>query len=93
MLVRELFSLDDRRQQAKYLELRINAAHQSKLEPLATLLESHRGGNCSLIISYLHEQNTAKMVPDTRWRINLSEKLLQILREILSPENVIIGYK
>ena len=94
MLARELYSLDDiRKRHAQYLELRVSEAQESRLEELANLLEQHRGGNCPLVIRYLQKQHTAKIVPDSRWRLVLSEKLLQGLRAVLTAENVVIGYK
>lgn len=93
MLARELYSLDDiRKRHAHYLELRIRETQESRLEEIATLLEQHRGGNCPFVIRYLKKQHAAKIVPDPRWRIHLSEKLLQELRAVLSAENVVIAY-
>jgi len=94
MLARELFSLDEMRaRRAKFLELRISEGQEEKLEQLATFLQQHRGGNCPLVIRYLQKKNTAKIRPDASWCLNLSEKLLQTLRDWLTEENVVIGYK
>lgn len=94
MLARELFSLDElRKRSAKFLELRLSETQEEKLEALATILQAHRGGTCPLVIRYLQKQNAARITPDASWRINISEKLLQLLREMLTPENVVVGYK
>jgi DNA polymerase-3 subunit alpha len=94
MLARELYSLDDlRKRSAKFLELRISEADETKLEQLASLLTEHRGNGCPLVIRYLQNQNTAKIMPDARWRVILSEKLLQLLRELLTKENVVVSYQ
>ncbi len=93
MLARELYSLDDfRKARAQYLELRIHEGHEGRLEELAALLEGQRGGTCPLMIRYHKEQHAAKIVPDGRWRIQVSESLLQGLRAVLSAENVVVGY-
>jgi len=93
MLVRELFSIDEmRKRKAKCLELRLSESQESLLEKLATLLAPYRGGNCPLVIHYTHQQNAAKIIPDASWRVTLSDKLLQILRENLSKEGVVVCY-
>lgn len=94
VLARDIFSLDDiRNRNARYLELRIHASQQHQLHHIATLLEQHRGGKCPLVIRYSQEQNSTKILPDARWQVKLSEKLLQLLRDLLSEEDVVVGYK
>jgi DNA polymerase-3 subunit alpha len=93
MLAREIFSLDEiRNRHARYLELRIAESEENKLHSLAALLEKHRDGKCPLVIRYSQQNNAAKIVPDARWQVKLSESLLQGLRELLTAENVVVGY-
>lgn len=93
MLAREFFSLDDfRNHRAKYLELCIHESQQNLLNNLATLLAQHRGGKCPLMIRYSQAHNSAKIMPDSHWQVKLSEKLLELLRELLSDQQVNVAY-
>ncbi|HVY53841.1 MAG TPA: hypothetical protein VHA13_04915, partial [Gammaproteobacteria bacterium] len=93
MLARDIYSLEEMRsKQAKYLEIRLQESQNNKLDELAKLLSQHRGGKCPLLIRYLQKDSSANLVPDAKWQVKLSESLLQMLRNLLSDDCVVVGY-
>jgi len=94
LLAKEILSLEQARLRAvKHLELHLSEAQEAKLGELAQILQSHRGGNCPLVIRYLRSNNAANIVPDASWRVKLTDKLLELLRGILAVESVVVVFK
>lgn len=90
-IVNRITTLDDfRRQQAKYLLLTIPEKNITKdfYHELSSLLSPYLPGTCPLYISYQNNDAFAKIRLGDKWKINLSQPLLNDLKKIFGDEAI-----
>ncbi|MEO8400822.1 MAG: DNA polymerase III subunit alpha [Gammaproteobacteria bacterium] len=91
VLCRDIFSIDQARERyARFLKINLSAAKSESLPKLQELLEKYRGGNCRVMINYICDNAKANLHLGETWRVNPSDKLLQLLEEIFAEQAEVI---
>lgn len=62
------------------------------LTTLSKTLEEYTPGNCKLFIEYKTDGGRAVILPDKKWKITLSQKLLDKLYSVISDGNIKLHY-
>lgn len=91
LLARDIFSIDTARERyAKYLQIRLSPSFD--VTQLAPMLEKYRGGTCHVAVDYWRADAKANLKLGDAWRVKPLESLLDLLRDVLSGENVEVIY-
>ena len=92
--VDRLFSLDEIRSVCGELNLYLHEKGMKAglLEEIKRLLETHNNGARPVIIHYIRDGVTAAINPGQSWRVDINEKLLEDMRELLGRDNVKVEY-
>ena len=93
VLSRNILSIDEARNRfAKSLQIRLHSGTNETIAQLAKILESHRGGNCPVVIDYARSDATANLALGEKWKISPTDNLLQTLRTVFSEHSVAVVY-
>ncbi len=74
------------------LQVRSDAMDQALTDRLAQILTGARGGTCPVSMEYLQPRNRARFALGDSWRVAPSDELLEVLREQLGHERVVLEY-
>jgi DNA polymerase-3 subunit alpha len=93
--VDRLFSLDEVRGACGELNLYLHEKGMKAglLDDIKRLLEGHNNGTRPVIINYIRGGVTAVVTPGQSWRVDINEKLLEDMRELLGQDNVRVEYR
>jgi DNA polymerase-3 subunit alpha len=94
MTGRKILTIDQARESAKKITLSLQATHfdGSFLNQLKGLLETARGGTCSVHFNYSNGIGSALLAVGANYRVRLTENLLDKLRLLCGKEAVAICY-
>ena len=94
VIVDELLSIDEARKHVRMMTLSMNG--QADSEKLRRILSPHlapnQPGSCAISIHYNNGTAEVDVPLPEKWRVRLSEPLIQSLNEWLSPDNVELKY-
>lgn len=76
---------------ARCLELRLDAKSQEVVPSLQSILKAHNG-KCGIQILYANEQAKASLNVAPTWHVNPSDKLLELLGNLLGEDKVLMCY-
>lgn len=62
------------------------------LESISTILADFTPGNCNLLIEYHCPEGKALVVPDKKWKVTLTQRLLDRIYLLIPAENVKLQY-
>jgi DNA polymerase-3 subunit alpha len=94
VIVDELLSIDEARKHVRLMTLSMNG--QADSEELRRILAPHlapnQSGSCPIMIRYSNGVGeVSTMLPD-KWRVRVTEPLIESLNEWLKPDNVALQY-
>lgn len=93
ILARDLFTIEQARDRfAKQLRINLPSTQKFEMSNFQQLLEKHIGGNCGVIIRYLHENIQADIRLGKNLFIKPSDALLKLIQEQLAVENIELVY-
>jgi DNA polymerase-3 subunit alpha len=93
ILARDLFTIEQARDRfAKQLRINLPCLQKFDVANLQHLLEKHIGGNCGVIIRYLHENIQADIRLGKNLFVKPSDALLKLIQEQLAVEHVELVY-
>ena len=94
IVCRELYTLDQYRARHARLELCIDAkgAHNGTLPGLKDILAPSRPGTCAVLIEYTNGTARGTLNLGEKWKVALSDRLLEELGSILGNDNVAVRY-
>lgn len=93
VIAREIFTLEQARERyAKCLKISFSQDKTDAINTLATILTSHRGGNCHIAIDYQRTDAAAQLKLGDEWRVRPTDTLLKTLKEMFSEQNVVVVY-
>ncbi|MEJ2762356.1 MAG: DNA polymerase III subunit alpha, partial [Gammaproteobacteria bacterium] len=92
--VQRLFSLDEIRNACGDLVLYLSeeAMQAGLLDGVKQILESHKGAR-PVVFEYSRDGVSAAITPGQSWRVDINEKLLEDMRELLGRDSVKIEYR
>lgn len=94
IMARELLSIEEARDKyAKYLQINIDGKKPFNMDHLKTILSSHLGGGCPVVLNYLQNGAVARIKLGNSWLVKPSENLLAGIQHDLALESVEIMYK
>jgi len=94
IMARELMSMEEAREKyAKYLQININSTRPINIDHLKTLLSSHLGGGCPVVLNYLQNGAMARIKLGKSWLVKPSENLIKGIQQDLSLESAELVYK
>jgi len=90
-----LLSLDEVRAACGELVLALNDSEMSAetVEGIRRILQEHRDGARPVTIHYTRDGISAAINPGQDWRVDIDDKLLEDIRELLGHDNVRIEYR
>jgi DNA polymerase-3 subunit alpha len=90
---RELITIEEAREKfAKYLQININGDKPFNTERLKSLLSTHLGGGCPVVLNYLQNGAQARIRLGNKWLVKPSENLLAGIQKELALDNAEIIY-
>ena len=93
IMARELLTIEEAREKyAKYLLININSSKPFNIEHLKTLLSSHLGGGCPVVLNYIQSEAQARIRLGGSWLVKPTENLLLGIQKDLALESAEIVY-
>jgi len=93
IVARDLFTIENARDRfAKHLRLHLSSAQQLDAQHLKQLLQQFSGGNCGVMIRYIHENIQADIRLGKNFVIRPSDELLKMIKEQLGIETIELVY-
>lgn len=88
----DLSSIRNRFARRLKIQLEDNADHTTLMKRINHLLSPLKGGKCEVIVGYQGQQAHAQVLLGENWRVNLTDTLLERLREFFKEDQLLIEY-
>lgn len=88
----DLTSIRNRFARRLRIKLEDNTNHTALMKRVSHLLTPLKGGKCEVIVGYQGHQADAQFLLGNNWRVNLTDSLLDQLREFFKEEQLLIEY-
>lgn len=90
---RDLLTIEQSRDKfARHLRINLPSSQQIDTQHLQQLLGRHKGGNCSVIIRYIHNNIQADIRFGKNWLIRPTDALLKLIQEQFVTDNIELVY-
>lgn len=93
ILAREMYTIEQARDRfAKQLRMQLSSSQKINIEHLQQLLGKYVGGNCAVVIRYIHDNIQADIKLGTNLLIKPGDALIKTIQEQLAIESVELVY-